>query len=192
MALSDYRDYGYSKAVWDNLMTYINNSIGVAALMGNLYAESGIIPYRCQGDFSSINNFLPSKNYTKDVDSGVVSEYDFVEHGLYENKDGYGLAQWTYYTRKQGYYNAWKSGGYSSIGSLELALFYLKYELENDYTDTLNVLKMLVIFVQLAHMFFLILKTPIIKGKQYRIYGIAIRKIFTIVLMVLHRLKEKA
>ncbi len=141
MALSDYRDYGYSKAVWDNLMTYINNSIGVAALMGNLYAESGIIPYRCQGDFSSINNFLPSKNYTKDVDSGVVSEYDFVEHGLYENKDGYGLAQWTYYTRKQGYYNAWKSGGYSSIGSLELALFYLKYELENDYTDTLNVLK---------------------------------------------------
>lgn len=48
MALSDYVDYGYSKAVWDNLMTYINNPIGVAAMMGNLFAESGIVPYRCE------------------------------------------------------------------------------------------------------------------------------------------------
>lgn len=142
MALSDYKDWGYSKAVWDNLMTYIGNEIGVAALMANLYAESFIIPYRCQGDFDSVTKFLPSRNYTKNVDNGTVNEYDFVEHGLYENQDGYGLAQWTYYTRKQALYNMWKNGNYDSIGNLDLALAYLKSELEtHGYNDTLTVLQ---------------------------------------------------
>lgn len=142
MALSDYKDWGYSKAVWDNLMTYISNEIGVAALMGNLYAESYIIPYRCQGDFDSVTNFLPSRNYTKNVDDGTVNEYEFVEHGLYESQDGYGLAQWTYYTRKQDLYNMWKNGNYDSIGNLDLALTYLKSELEtHGYNDTLTVLQ---------------------------------------------------
>lgn len=142
MALSDYKDWGYSKAVWDNLMTYISNEIGVSALMANLYAESFIIPYRCQGDFDSVAKFLPSRNYTKNVDDGTVNEYDFVEHGLYENQDGYGLAQWTYYTRKQALYNMWKNGNYDSIGNLDLALAYLKSELEtHGYNDTLTVLQ---------------------------------------------------
>lgn len=141
MALSDYKDWGYSKAVWDDLMTYIGNEIGVAAMMGNLYAESFIIPYRCERDYSSDNKFLPSRNYTRDVDNGTISESAFVNGGLYENKPGYGLAQWSYYTRKQGYYNAWKNGSYSSIGSLELALYYLKYELESDYASTLATLQ---------------------------------------------------
>lgn len=142
MALSDYKDWGYSKAVWDNLMTYISNEIGVSALMANLYAESFIIPYRCQGDFDSVTKFLPSRNYTKNVDDGTVNEYDFVEHGLYENQDGYGLAQWTYYTRKQALYNMWKNGNYDSIGNLDLALAYLKSELEtHGYNDTLTVLQ---------------------------------------------------
>lgn len=142
MALSDYRDYGYSKAVWDNLMTYINNPIGVAALMGNLFAESGIVPYRCEKDNNSTNKFLASKNYTKDVDSGLVSENAFVNGGLYEGKPGYGLAQWSYYSRKQALYNMWKSGNYNSIGNIDLALVYLKSELDtHGYNDTLSVLQ---------------------------------------------------
>jgi hypothetical protein len=142
MALSDYVDYGYSKAVWDNLMTYINNPIGVAAMMGNLFAESGIVPYRCEKDNNSTNKFLASKNYTKDVDSGVVSENAFVNGGLYEGKPGYGLAQWSYYSRKQALYNMWKNGNYDSIGNIDLALAYLKSELEtHGYNDTLSVLQ---------------------------------------------------
>lgn len=142
MALSDYVDYGYSKAVWDNLMTYINNPIGVAAMMGNLFAESGIVPYRCEKDNNSTNKFLASKNYTKDVDSGAVSENAFVNGGLYEGKPGYGLAQWSYYSRKQALYNMWKNGNYDSIGNIDLALAYLKSELEtHGYNDTLSVLQ---------------------------------------------------
>lgn len=142
MALSDYVDYGYSKAVWDNLMTYINNPIGVAAMMGNLFAESGIVPYRCEKDNNGTNKFLASKNYTKDVDSGVVSENAFVNGGLYEGKPGYGLAQWSYYSRKQALYNMRKNGNYDSIGNIDLALAYLKSELEtHGYNDTLSVLQ---------------------------------------------------
>lgn len=142
MALSDYRDYGYSKTVWDNLMTYINNPIGVAAMMGNLFAESGIVPYRCEKDNNGTNKFLASKNYTKNVDSGVVSENAFVNGGLYEGKPGYGLAQWSYYSRKQALYNMWKNGNYDSIGNIDLALAYLKSELEtHGYNDTLSVLQ---------------------------------------------------
>ena len=41
---SDYRDYGYTRAVWNGLYNLINNEIGLAALLGNLWAESGIVP----------------------------------------------------------------------------------------------------------------------------------------------------
>lgn len=123
-------------AIWTYLMEKIGNEYGVAGLMGNLYAESGLYPDRVQGDIP-YSDF--SKEYTAMVDSGELGEYEFVHYG--PNGGGYGLAQWTYYTRKQGLYDMYKSGGYSSIGSLDLALDYLWYELENRFPGVLDVLK---------------------------------------------------
>ena len=116
----------YAKTIWDKLMSEINNEIGVAGLMGNLRAESGLYPDRVQGDipYSSY-----SQEYTADVDSGVISEYDFVHNG--PGGGGYGLAQWTFYTRKQELYNWWKNKGYSSIGDVNLACDFLIYELKS-------------------------------------------------------------
>ena len=133
---SDTTTTDHSRTIWDYFMVKINNEFGVAGLMGNLHAESLLHPDIVQGDipYSSF-----SKEYTSNVDSGVISEYDFVHNG--PNGGGYGLAQWTYSTRKQALYDMWKSGGYSSIGSIELALDYLWYELENDFTGVLSVLK---------------------------------------------------
>lgn len=111
-------------------MQYIGNAYGVAGLMGNLAAESGLIPYRVQGD-----NTVPytySQEYTAQVDAGTISENDFVYNG--PNGGGYGLAQWTYYTRKQGLYDLWKSGSYPSIGSLSLGLDYLSQEIQSSYS----------------------------------------------------------
>ena len=127
---------GYESTIWNYLKNKIGNEYGVAGLMGNLQAESGLYPDRVQGDipYSSY-----SQEYTAQVDSGAISEYDFVNNG--PNGGGYGLAQWTFYTRKQALYNMMKSGGYSSIGSIDLALDYLWYELENSYADVLEVLK---------------------------------------------------
>ncbi len=129
-------DTSNAKRIWDYLLDKLGNEYGVAGLMGNLEKESGLYPDRVQGDipYSSY-----SQEYTAKVDSGEISEYDFVHNG--PGGGGYGLAQWTYSTRKQGLYDMWKSGGYSSIGSLELALDYLWYELNKSYSGVVSVLK---------------------------------------------------
>lgn len=126
----------YESTIWNYLLSKIDNEYGVAGLMGNLQAESGLIPYRLQGDFST--GYATSIEYTEDVDNGLITEYNFVNNG--PNGGGYGLAQWTYPPRKQALYNLWKSGGYTSIGSIDLALDYLWIELCNDYTGVLSVL----------------------------------------------------
>lgn len=135
-ALEVTQDTSNAKKIWDYLLAKIGNPYGVAGLMGNLEAESLLHADIVQGDlpYSSY-----SKEYTAKVDNGTISEYDFVHNG--PGGGGYGLAQWTYYTRKQGLYNLYKSGGYSSIGSLALALDYLWYELQNSFSGVLSVLK---------------------------------------------------
>lgn len=127
----------YAKTIWDYFLVCIGNEYGVAALMGNLQAESGLCPYRLQGDFTT--GYTESIAYTEAVDSGAVSEYDFVNNG--PNGGGYGLAQWTYPPRKQALYTRWKTGGYSSIGDISLACSYLWYELQTDYRGVLSVLQ---------------------------------------------------
>ena len=121
--------------IWAYFMEKIGNEYGVAGLMGNLEAESGLYPDRVQGDipYSSY-----SQLYTAKVDSGEYTEEDFVHNG--PNGGGYGLAQWTYYTRKQGLYDMWKDVGYPSIGSMSLACDYLWWELQNLFPGVLDVL----------------------------------------------------
>lgn len=140
---SDYRDYGYTRAVWNGLYNLINNEIGLSALLGNLFPESGIVPYRCENDNNNTNFFNRSRIYTSNVDNGTITRDQFINSGLDGDRDhkGYGLAQWTFPSRKAGYYDAWKSGGYSSIGSIELAVYYLAYELQTSYASTLEVLR---------------------------------------------------
>lgn len=122
--------------IWNYFKSKLNNEYGVAGLMGNLQAESGLHCDRVQGDipYSSY-----SQEYTAKVDSGEISEYDFVHNG--PNGKGYGLAQWTFWSRKQALYNMYKSGNYSSIGCVELACNYLWWELQNSYPTVLNTLK---------------------------------------------------
>lgn len=123
------------ETIWSLLLADIKNEYGVAGLMGNLQAESGLIPYRVQGDFSS--GYTESISYTAKVDSGEISENDFVNNG--PGGGGYGLAQWTFPTRKQGLYNMYKTG-YPSIGDVNLACDYLLYELKNSYKDVYQTL----------------------------------------------------
>lgn len=122
--------------VWNYFYSRLGNSYGVAGLMGNLQAESGLHSDRVQGDIPYSDY---SKEYTAKVDSGEITEYDFVNNG--PGGGGYGLAQWTYWNRKQGLYDMWKSGNYTSIGSLSLALDYLWMELTNNYPGVVETLK---------------------------------------------------
>lgn len=126
---------GHEQTIWNYLKNKIGNEYGVAGLMGNLQAESGLQPNNLENAYETTLGYT-DESYTSAVDNGTYSESQFVN-----DKAGYGLAQWTYYTRKQALYDKYKSGGYSSIGDINLALDYLWYELENSYAGVLSVLK---------------------------------------------------
>lgn len=119
--MSEYNDY-----IWAVVYNQIGNEYGTAALMGNLQAESGNIPYRLQGDFSS--DYYKSIRYTDNVDSGAIDRTTFIN-----DSKGYGLAQWTYYSRKADLYDYWVNSGASSIGDIGMQVSFLLYELQNSY-----------------------------------------------------------
>lgn len=130
-------NYGYIRYIWDWFRSIGLTSEATAALMANLYSESYCVPYIVQGNITY--PFSTSYSYTQDVDNGTITEYDFVHNG--PNGGGYGLAQWTIASRKQGYYNYYESGGYSSIGDIALGCSYVWHELNNGWNTVLNYLK---------------------------------------------------
>ena len=72
--------------------------------------------------------------YTEAVDNGTYTNF-------VNDKAGYGLAQWTYYTRKQAMLDYHKKAN-ASIGDLNTQLQFLMYELNKNYTTSvLKVLK---------------------------------------------------
>lgn len=99
--------------------------------MGNLDAESGLEPTNLQNSFNSKLG-LSDKEYTQKVDNGTYSNF-------VKDSAGYGLAQWTYYTRKQKLLNYAKSKG-TSIGDLEMQLEFLMNELKTSFISVYNAL----------------------------------------------------
>ena len=119
----------WSKLILDGGLT----EIGAAALMGNLQAESGIIPYRIQGDFTT--GYTRSKEYTAKVNSGDITRDDFIEHG--PGGGGYGLAQWTSHNRKRNLYDT-QMKRYGDIANLVGQVDYLITELTTSYRSVYN------------------------------------------------------
>lgn len=119
------------KAIWDFLYPKLLNSFGVAALMGNLYVESKLNPRNLQGSAEKKLN-MTDESYTNAVDSGLYPS--FATDGA-----GYGLAQWTYRTRKQALLEYAQNKG-SSIGDLNTQLEFLWSELQS-YKTCLAALK---------------------------------------------------
>lgn len=126
--MSDNNEY-----IWAVLYNTIANEDGVAGLMGNLQAESGLVSYRLQGDFTP--DYTKSISYTDRVNSGEISRNEFIH-----DAKGYGLAQWTYYTRKEALYDAWQASGYDSIGDVRLQVAFLLNELQTSYPSVYNTL----------------------------------------------------
>ena len=83
------------KTIWDYLLSKIGNEYGVAGLMGNLYAESCLRPNNFQNAYEMRLGYTDA-SYTVAVDNGSYTK-------LGADGAGYGLAQWTYHTRKKRY-----------------------------------------------------------------------------------------
>ena len=98
------------------------NPAALCGLMGNVFAESGLIPNNLQNSFEDKLG-MNDDAYTQAVDDG---SYDNFVH----DSAGYGLAQWTYYSRKEGLLNLAKEKGVS-IGDLYMQMDYLWQELQN-------------------------------------------------------------
>lgn len=130
--------------IWNFSMVRVDNAYGVAALMGNLDAESGLNPKNlenlCERRLKDAGkSYCTDESYTAAVDGGKISREEFL-HPLPGKQYGYGLAQWTSAGRKAGLYDYVKSKGVS-IGDLEAQLEYLFKELSASYKTVLNALK---------------------------------------------------
>lgn len=119
-----------AKIIWDYLMSKIQNPYGVAGLMGNLRAESGLNPKNLQNSSEKRLNFT-DESYTKAVDNGTYKNFA-------TDNAGYGLAQWTSSGRKKALL---ESKGNASIGDLNVQLNYLWEELSTSYKLVLERLK---------------------------------------------------
>lgn len=122
-----------SKIIWDFLKKEGFSDFGVAGLMGNLDAESALRPNNLQDTYSKKFK-LSDAEYTAKVDNDTYT--DFIH-----DEAGYGLAQWTYWSRKQNLLDYAKSKK-KSIGDLEMQLEFLVKELKTSYTNSVyNILK---------------------------------------------------
>lgn len=105
---------------------------GALGLLGNLQAESGCEACRLQGDFDLTRS--RSKAYAEKVDSGEMSV-----HIYSRDAQGWGLAQWTYWSRKEALFYFCRGRGASIADEMSQAQFIFK-ELRDDYPQLLKFL----------------------------------------------------
>ena len=122
--------------IWQYLKHKGFSDVAAAAIMGNMEAESNCVSNRLQGDFTK--DFVRSKEYTAQVDAGKISRNEFIYNG--PGGGGYGLCQWTYYTRKAGLYDLAQEQGVS-VGDEFIQVEWLTRELnQTEFKPVLELL----------------------------------------------------
>ena len=111
-----------AQKIWDKLISAGLTPAGAAGLLGNLYAESGLNPQNLQNTYEAKLGFTDT-TYTAAVDCGTYTNFAY-------DGAGYGLAQWTYSTRKAALL-AYAKGQGRSIGDLDMQVGYLLQELQS-------------------------------------------------------------
>lgn len=101
---------------------------GACGILGNLEAESALSPTNLE---NSYEGRYTDSSYTKAVDNGTYANFA-------NDRYGYGLAQWTFPSRKQGLLNYAKQLKVS-IGDLTMQTQYLVKELKSDFPKVWNV-----------------------------------------------------
>lgn len=143
--------------IWNYLKSKGLNDYICASLMGNLYAESKLNPKNLQ------NTYEKKLGYTDETYTAVV------DNGTYKNfiKDsaGYGIAQWTYHTRKKSLYEYAKSTN-RSVGDLEMQLEFLYRELTEGYRSVFNMLKKCTSVLQASNVVLMKYEKPADQSKE--------------------------
>ena len=117
------------KIVWDYLRQEGLTEAGAAGLMGNLQAESNIQSVIYENIYKDQLGFT-DQEYVNKVNDGSYTNF-------VNDQVGFGLAQWTYFTRKQALLDMCRG----DIGNLNCQLKYLMHEFQTDFAGILATLK---------------------------------------------------
>jgi len=120
------KDGTMSKAtIWNYLKTNTSlPDVSIAGIMGNLECESNCESCRKQGDFSADRS--ASKEYARQANAGTNN---FVYDSI-----GFGLAQWTYYSRKENLLNSCRSQG-KGVEDEEAQLAFMLAEMQMEFSN---------------------------------------------------------
>lgn len=110
-----------SKIIWDFLKSKGFNDYAAAGILGNLEAESNLNSKNLQ-DTSNRSLNMTDDQYTIKVDNGTYTNF-------VKDSAGYGICQWTFWSRKQALLN-YAQKTKRSIGNLTMQLEFLLIELE--------------------------------------------------------------
>ena len=122
------------KEIYDWLKSCGLTDAGVSGLLGNIKAESGIKSNNLQNSYNTKFG-LTDEQYTERVNNKSYNKEQFVN-----DKAGYGLCQWTFWSRKRGLYEFAESLN-CNIDDTEMQLKYLIKELTTGYKNVYEVLK---------------------------------------------------
>lgn len=121
-----------AEKIWNFFLDEGFSIYGIAALMGNLSAESGLDPKNLQNSCEKRLNYTDAE-YTAAVDNGTYKNFTY-------DGAGYGLPQFTFPSRKEAFYKYAKAAG-KSIGDLETQLLFMVEEMEKDFKSVYSALK---------------------------------------------------
>ena len=122
-----------AEKIWNFFLDERFSIYGIAALMGNLFAESGLDPKNLQNSCEKRLNYTDAE-YTTAVDNGTYKNFAY-------DGAGYGLPQFTFPSRKEAFYKYAKDVG-KSIGDLETQLLFMVKEMKKDFKSVYSALKM--------------------------------------------------
>ena len=105
--------------IWEALESMTGNPYAAAGIMGNLHCESRLLSSNLEDHYEGILGYN-DQTYTAAVDGGSYSNF-------VNDSAGYGLAQWTFNSRKEGLLNLAQSRG-TSISDVDMQLSYLESE----------------------------------------------------------------
>ena len=111
--------YGRGSDMGAEIFDYLHKGIGLstiatAGIMGNMKAESGLMPDRVQGD-------------------GIITAPEITIDG----KTGYGLCQWTFESRQQGLYDFAQARG-TSTSDMKTQCDYMMQEIEQSHAGLIQ------------------------------------------------------
>lgn len=109
-----------AKEIYDILRAGGLSRAGALGMLGNMMAESSLRPNIAQRGMTKLSD----EAYTKAADDGAIN---FVDDGV-----GYGLCQWTFYTRKRELLDYAKSYDVS-VGDGQMQVEFCLLELKEDF-----------------------------------------------------------